>query len=97
MMCHRIGRSPISTMGLGLSAVSSARRVPKPPARMTTFISVIVAQAFCWYCATLTRVAPRGDNVSHRPQNPVRRLPYPGDPCEWCNGVVAVVQHHGAL
>src|SRR5450756_144001 len=37
MMCHRIGRSPISTMGLGLEAVSSDRRVPRPPARMTTF------------------------------------------------------------
>src|ERR1035437_2493105 len=37
MMCHRIGRSPISTMGLGLEAVSSDSRVPRPPARMTTF------------------------------------------------------------
>src|SRR5436190_9823698 len=35
-MCLRIGRSPISTIGLGSSSVRSARRVPKPPARMIT-------------------------------------------------------------
>src|SRR5450759_355089 len=40
MMCHRIGRSPISTMGLGLAAVSSDRRVPSPPARITTFTTL---------------------------------------------------------
>src|ERR1035437_5738935 len=40
MMCHRIGRSPISTMGLGLEAVSSDRRVPSPPARITTFTTL---------------------------------------------------------
>src|SRR5450759_774248 len=40
MMCHRIGRSPISTIGLGLAAVSSDRRVPSPPARMTTFTTL---------------------------------------------------------
>src|SRR5690606_11195463 len=39
MMCHRIGRPPISTIGLGLMAVSSERRVPNPPASMTTFIA----------------------------------------------------------
>src|SRR5689334_22490457 len=37
MMCHRIGRPPISTSGFGRVSVSSARRVPYPPARMTTF------------------------------------------------------------
>src|SRR4026209_2854323 len=37
MMCLRIGRSPISTIGLGRDAVSSDRRVPSPPARITTF------------------------------------------------------------
>src|SRR2546422_4330653 len=46
MMCQRIGRSPISPMGLGRAAVSSDRRVPRPPARMTTFT---------------TRRVPRGD------------------------------------
>src|SRR5919109_1080024 len=39
MMCHKIGRPPISTIGLGRTSVSSARRVPSPPARMPTFIT----------------------------------------------------------
>src|SRR5688500_18726033 len=39
MMCQRIGRPPISTMGLGRVSVSSASRVPWPPARITTFIA----------------------------------------------------------
>src|SRR6185503_5886076 len=38
MMCHRIGRPPISTIGLGRNSVSSRNRVPSPPHRMTTFI-----------------------------------------------------------
>src|SRR6478672_723490 len=38
MICHRIGRPPISTIGLGLIVVSSEMRVPNPPARMTTFM-----------------------------------------------------------
>ncbi len=32
MMCQRIGRPPISTMGLGVTSVSAASRVPAPPA-----------------------------------------------------------------
>ncbi len=39
MMCHRIGRSPMLTIGLGRDAVSSESRVPRPPARITTFTS----------------------------------------------------------
>src|SRR5262245_35295730 len=38
MMCQRIGLPPISTMGLGRVSVSSVKRVPRPPARMTTFM-----------------------------------------------------------
>src|SRR6478736_1106789 len=38
MMCQMIGRPPISTIGLGRTCVSSAIRVPLPPARMTTLI-----------------------------------------------------------
>src|SRR3954452_7676149 len=41
MMCHRIGRPPISTMGFGLNSVSSRRRVPKTPARITVFIIIV--------------------------------------------------------
>jgi hypothetical protein len=37
MMCHRIGLPPISTIGFGLSAVSSDKREPRPPARMIVF------------------------------------------------------------
>ncbi len=38
MMCQRIGLPPISTVGLGRTSVSSARREPSPPARMPTLI-----------------------------------------------------------
>src|SRR6266849_2036188 len=38
MMCHSTGFVPILTIGLGLNSVSSRRRVPKPPHRITTFI-----------------------------------------------------------
>jgi hypothetical protein len=38
MMCQRIGRPPISTIGFGFREVSSDRREPSPPARMSTFI-----------------------------------------------------------
>jgi len=38
MMCQRIGLPPISTIGLGLRCVSSLRRVPSPPARITAFM-----------------------------------------------------------
>lgn len=38
MICHKMGFPPISTMGLGLTTVSSLRRVPSPPARITTFV-----------------------------------------------------------
>src|ERR1035437_10497283 len=37
MTCQSIGLPPISTIGLGRTAVSSLRREPKPPARITTF------------------------------------------------------------
>src|SRR5882757_8268621 len=38
MMCHRMGRSPTGTIGLGRNSVSSRKRVPFPPQRITTFI-----------------------------------------------------------
>src|SRR5215212_3887927 len=38
MMCHRIGRPPISTIGFGFEIVSSESRLPTPPARMATFM-----------------------------------------------------------
>src|SRR5258706_5318605 len=36
MMCHSTGRLPTSTSGLGRNSVSSRRRVPCPPQRITT-------------------------------------------------------------
>src|SRR5688572_14744899 len=39
MMCQRIGRPPISTIGLGLISVSSWIRLPSPPARIATFMT----------------------------------------------------------
>src|SRR6516165_8551642 len=38
MMCQMIGRPPISTIGFGFVSVSSAMRVPRPPARMTALV-----------------------------------------------------------
>ena len=43
MMCQRIGRPPISTMGLGLATVSSDRRLPVPPASIATFIATLIS------------------------------------------------------
>ena len=40
MMCQRIGRSPISTIGFGRTAVSSESRVPNPPARITVLSGI---------------------------------------------------------
>ena len=37
-MCHSIGYPPISIIGLGLKWLSSLILVPKPPAKITTFI-----------------------------------------------------------
>ena len=37
-MCHSTGWPPISTIGFGFSPVSSCSRVPKPPARIATFM-----------------------------------------------------------
>src|SRR3954452_4249871 len=41
-MCHRIGRPPTSTIGLGGSWVSSLSRLPRPPARITAFIAPLL-------------------------------------------------------
>src|SRR4051794_39540297 len=38
MTCHRIGLPPISTRGLGSSAVCSCSRAPRPPQRIATCI-----------------------------------------------------------
>ena len=43
-MCQRIGLPPISTIGLGRTAVSSLSRVPRPPARITAFMWASVSR-----------------------------------------------------
>src|SRR5690242_21756231 len=50
MMCQRIGIPPISTIGLGRTSVSSARRVPKPPARIPTFM-LSPSELVSWMCS----------------------------------------------
>src|SRR5260370_1161463 len=45
MMCHRMGRSPISIIGFGMRSVSAAGGVAKAQARITAFISLSVASA----------------------------------------------------
>src|SRR5271157_5405499 len=53
IICHRIGRPPISTKGLGRYSVSSRKRVPSPPHNITTFTRfswqalVLVPQILC--------------------------------------------------
>src|SRR5262245_31887576 len=46
IICQSMGFPPISTMGFGLMVVSSDRRVPNPPARIATFMSVSF-ESFC--------------------------------------------------
>ena len=38
IICHKIGFPPISIIGLGFKYVSSEILVPKPPAKIITFI-----------------------------------------------------------
>src|ERR1700747_1525407 len=48
MICQRIGRPPISTIGLGFNCVSSERRLPTPPARMATLIFIMLGSSMVW-------------------------------------------------
>src|SRR6266849_10069444 len=43
MMCQRIGFPPISTIGFGLTWVSSLNLEPKPPARITAFMKKLAS------------------------------------------------------
>src|SRR5215510_652844 len=40
MMCQRIGRYPMFTIGLGIVSENSRNRIPWPPQKRTTFIGV---------------------------------------------------------
>jgi hypothetical protein len=48
MMCHRIGRFPIGTIGFGMLRVVSLIRNPWPPQKMTTFIGDLRSSAAAW-------------------------------------------------
>ena len=67
MMCYRIGIPPISIMGLGLNADSSEIRVPKPPARMTTFIIFLLIASDVQYKPCLPQSANQSRKVSSSP------------------------------
>src|SRR5262245_52432133 len=76
MMCQRIGRPPTSTMGFGRTSVSSANRVPIPPAKMTTFIVPFSrAEVSSSLLVTATRCQPSG---RARPFRRVNRVTKPG-------------------
>src|SRR4051812_19131103 len=40
MMCHKIGRSPMRSIGLGISSETSRIRTPRPPQKITTFMII---------------------------------------------------------
>src|SRR5215813_7597057 len=44
-MCHKIGYSPIMSIGLGRSAVSSESRLPTPPASIIVIMESLSARA----------------------------------------------------
>ena len=57
-MCQIIGLPPISNIGLGLADVSSAIRVPRPPAKIIAPSgSLIIFSGYLWHRA--------GHNVSN--------------------------------
>src|SRR6185369_2289296 len=58
MICQRIGLPPISTIGFGRTTVSSLRRVPSPPARITTFIALLPLRSIDTYSENKIPVNP---------------------------------------
>src|SRR5215204_1946995 len=48
MMCHKMGRYPIVTIGLGRPSPTSRIRMPRPPQKSTTFIAVIPHWTESW-------------------------------------------------
>src|ERR1700749_311670 len=66
MTCHRMGRPPISTIGLGRRDVSSLSRVPKPPARIMAFTHTSRAGFDCLACVTIGSRIHRGPGGTKR-------------------------------
>src|SRR4051812_25059947 len=67
MMCHRIGRPPISIIGFGRVSVSSLIREPSPPARMTAFMRAV----------TLANARPRDFEALSALRQPDMPIPSP--------------------
>src|SRR5918993_1329995 len=97
MMCQRIGIPPISTIGFGRTDVSSPKRVPKPPARITACIEIPTLDYVSCY-SSIPRIA-----VSRRPLAGVRtskdgaefeRLSLPSSGGSALGGADATVQLH---
>ena len=77
MTCHRIGLPPTSTIGFGLYSVSSRRRVPLPPHKMTTGHPVAStlrgysrarchgSRSYCRRCGVPTRWRTRSRPFAH--------------------------------
>src|SRR4051812_16062759 len=63
MMCHRIGRPPISIIGLGRRWLSSEIRVPMPPARITAFIALSCSSPGVIAAADLSTEPLRNSNA----------------------------------
>src|SRR4051794_40114015 len=82
MMCHRIGRPPISTIGFGRTSVSSASRVPRPPARIATFIPQHVLLGTVQTDSIDTSSRPGGalPTNQHSPRDPAKIAAMAGDP-----------------
>jgi len=69
-----MGRSPTGTMGLGRYSVSSRKRVPRPPHKMTTFITRSY-KAACAVQEGACRFGRRGGRFTRLPMmNPPARL-----------------------
>src|ERR1035438_6975535 len=62
MMCHKIGRLPISAIGLGRTSLTSRKRMPRPPHRIATFIFNEDTEYLTWYSITngISKNAARG-------------------------------------
>src|ERR1017187_6940548 len=95
MICQRIGRPPISTIGFGRYSVSSRNRVPSPPARIATFMDYD-SRALAW---TTYPPAIRSGGVTHgddqaRQDNGQQRH---GDRVERRTGAVRLIGGGGGI
>src|SRR5918999_240772 len=76
MTCHRIGCSPICTSGFGTCSVSSRSRVPSPPHKITTGMSLLSIRDIC---PSPFRVGGTWSGTTHNPKRdfPMAESPKP--------------------